>query len=93
MKSDTMIGRRNTISSNSSTSKFWPFHFKSSSFGSTVAIQKLRETRWFTQDEENLFCSVIECGFIVEVHDENNENSWYGLTDFSVKKGMNNKYY
>lgn len=86
MKGDTMIGRRNTISANT-TSKFWPFHFKSSSFGSTVAIQKLRETRWFTQDEENLFCSVIECGFIVEVHDENVENSWYGVADFTVKKG------
>lgn len=82
--STTMIGRRNTISN--SPSKFWPFHFKSSSFGSTVAIQKLRETRWFSQDEENLFCSVIECGFIVEVHDENNENSWYGVVDFNVKK-------
>lgn len=86
MKIETMLGRRNTISS-SSSGKFWPFSFKSSSFGSTVAIQKLRETKWFGEDEERIFCSVVESGFIVEVHDENRENNWFGIVDFSVKKG------
>uniref|UniRef100_A0A336M2S9 CSON010913 protein n=2 Tax=Culicoides sonorensis TaxID=179676 RepID=A0A336M2S9_CULSO len=85
MKIETMLGRRNTISS-SSSGKFWPFSFKSSSFGSTVAIQKLRETKWFGEDEERIFCSVVESGFIVEVHDENRENTWYGIVDFNVKK-------
>lgn len=86
MKIETMIGRRNTISS-SSSGKFWPFSFKSSSFGSTVAIQKLRETKWFGAEEERIFCAVVESGFIVEIHDENKENTWFGIVDFSVKKG------
>lgn len=52
-----------------------------------MAIQKLRETKWFGEDEERIFCSVVESGFIVEVHDENRENNWFGIVDFSVKKG------
>lgn len=91
MKIETMLGRRNTISS-SSSGKFWPFSFKSSSFGSTVAIQKLRETKWFGEDEERIFCSVVESGFIVEINDESRENNFFGIVDFSVKKGRHKIY-
>ncbi|XP_037936732.1 uncharacterized protein LOC119670525 [Teleopsis dalmanni] len=36
-------------------------------FGSSVAVQKLRESKWFHRDEQRIFCAVIECGFIVEM--------------------------
>lgn len=32
-----------------------------------VATQKLRESKWFLQDEERLVCAVVESGFIVEL--------------------------
>lgn len=36
-------------------------------FGSSVAVQKLRESKWFKQAEQRIFCAVVECGFIVEI--------------------------
>uniref|UniRef100_T1PCV2 Lecithin retinol acyltransferase n=1 Tax=Musca domestica TaxID=7370 RepID=T1PCV2_MUSDO len=36
-------------------------------FGSSVAVQKLRESKWFTREEQRIFCAVVECGFIVEL--------------------------
>ncbi|XP_055383802.1 uncharacterized protein LOC129613657 isoform X2 [Condylostylus longicornis] len=44
-------------------------------FGSTVAVQKLRESKWFNSDEQRIFCAVIECGFIVEIRGEQNSTS------------------
>lgn len=70
--------RRNSFTasepaSKSPPTKWWFFGSKlkpSASYGGsthTVAIQKLRESKWFNQDEERLFCAVIESGFIVEL--------------------------
>ncbi|GBP35315.1 hypothetical protein EVAR_20688_1 [Eumeta japonica] len=39
-------------------------------FGSSVAIHKLRETKWFKHDEQNILCAVLESGFILEVRAE-----------------------
>ncbi|XP_068158770.1 uncharacterized protein l(1)G0469 [Drosophila tropicalis] len=39
----------------------------STTFGSSVAVQKLRESKWFKAEEQRIFCAVVECGFIVEV--------------------------
>nr|XP_016925529.2 uncharacterized protein LOC108006516 isoform X1 [Drosophila suzukii] len=36
-------------------------------FGSSVAVQKLRESKWFKSEEQRIFCAVVECGFIVEI--------------------------
>ncbi|XP_017025220.1 uncharacterized protein l(1)G0469 isoform X1 [Drosophila kikkawai] len=36
-------------------------------FGSSVAVQKLRESKWFKPAEQRIFCAVVECGFIVEI--------------------------
>ncbi|XP_013111559.1 uncharacterized protein LOC106090052 [Stomoxys calcitrans] len=36
-------------------------------FGSSVAVQKLRESKWFKSDEQRIFCAVVESGFIVEL--------------------------
>ena len=58
----------------------------------TVATQKLRESKWFEQDEERLFCAVIESGFIVEImqKEQNNNNdenkSHYGIVSVETKK-------
>lgn len=65
--------------------------------GSThkVATQKLRESKWFEQDEERLFCAVIESGFIVEImQKELNNNKYlddenkshYGIVSVEAKK-------
>lgn len=68
-----------------------------SAFGSstTVATQKLRESKWFDQNEERLFCSVVEGGFIVEimqkdqsmaVNDGEELKSHFGIVSIEVKK-------
>lgn len=71
------------------TSKIKP----STSFGGsihTVAIQKLRESKWFEQDEERLFCAVIESGFIVEIVQKEQSiteyKSHYGVVSVEAKK-------
>lgn len=43
---------------------------KKQRFGSTVAIHKLRETKWFKHDEQNILCAVLESGFVLEVRAE-----------------------
>lgn len=56
----------------------------------TVAIQKLRESKWFQQDEERLFCAVIESGFIVEIvqtiQKVDETKSHYGVVSVEAKK-------
>lgn len=69
--------------------KWW--HFMSGKLGKnsgcTVAIRKLRESKWFRGDEERLFCAVIESGFIVEVTNDNIESKpWYGIVSVENKK-------
>uniref|UniRef100_A0A8W7PSB4 Uncharacterized protein n=1 Tax=Anopheles coluzzii TaxID=1518534 RepID=A0A8W7PSB4_ANOCL len=59
------------------------------SFGSSVAIQKLRESKWFDAGEERIFCAVIENGFIVEVRrpaDPAATDSWFGVVSIELKK-------
>ncbi|XP_077297523.1 lethal (1) G0469 NlpC/P60 domain-containing protein isoform X2 [Arctopsyche grandis] len=43
------------------------FSPKKSRFGSSVAIHKLRESKWFRHDEQGILCAVLESGFIVEI--------------------------
>lgn len=58
----------------------------SSSFGSSVAIQKLRESKWFDAGEERIFCAVIEDGFLVELRHPVTGESWYGVAAIETKK-------
>ncbi|CAH0729476.1 unnamed protein product, partial [Brenthis ino] len=39
-------------------------------FGSSVAIHKLRESKWFKHEEQNILCAVLESGFVLEVRAE-----------------------
>uniref|UniRef100_W8BMH2 Uncharacterized protein n=2 Tax=Ceratitis capitata TaxID=7213 RepID=W8BMH2_CERCA len=50
-------------------------HSKTTTFGSSVAVQKLRESKWFKRDEQRIFCAVVECGFIVEVRSSSSTNN------------------
>lgn len=70
--------RRNSLGSESTSksppkSHWWFFTSKlksADSYGGSnqhVATQKLRESKWFHQDEERLFCAVVETGFIIEL--------------------------
>lgn len=47
-------------------------------FGSSVAIHKLRESKWFNHNEDKILCSVVENGFILEkkFKDDNLDNEW-----------------
>jgi len=94
--------RRNSFNGPDSTSKsppkshWWFLTSKlkpaASTFGSshTVATQKLRESKWFEQDEERLFCAVIESGFIVEIVQKDQSisecKSHYGVVSVEPKK-------
>lgn len=44
--------------------------------GSFVMGQKLRESKWFQHNEMNVFCAVVETGFIVQLK-ENDDH--YGI--------------
>ena len=93
----TIPPRRNSLNApelatKSPTQKWWHFSSKlkptNTYGGSTVAVQKLRESKWFNQDEERLFCSVIEGGFIVEMvtNINNDSKSLYGVVSVDHKK-------
>lgn len=43
------------------------FSPKKHRFGSSVAIHKLRETKWFKHEEQGVLLAVVESGFIVEI--------------------------
>lgn len=60
----------------------------SSSFGSSVAIQKLRESKWFDAGEERIFCAVIEDGFLVELRHPVTGETWYGVAAIETKKSI-----
>lgn len=57
------------------------------SFGSSVAVQKLRESKWFGPDESRIFCAVIECGFIVETREGKENGGWFGVVHCKTSKG------
>ena len=76
------------------SSKWWPFSstqklLKNPYYGSHVAVQKLRESKWFKQDEERLFCAVVESGFILEMinKDLTEAKPSYGVVSVEPKKG------
>lgn len=56
-------------------------------FGSSVAVQKLRESKWFAPDESRIFCAVIECGFIVETREGQENDGWFGVVNCKTSKG------
>lgn len=56
-------------------------------FGSSVAVQKLRESKWFGPDESRIFCAVIECGFIVETREGQENDGWFGVVNCKTTKG------
>lgn len=60
------------------------------SFGSSVAVQKLRESKWFGPDESRIFCAVIECGFIVETREGKENGGWFGVVNCKTSKGKHN---
>lgn len=85
--------RRNSL--NISFSKWWTPNAgnasnsgKRASFSSTVAIQKLRESKWFDPGEERIFCAVVEAGFIVELRHPETGESWFGVAAIETKKSM-----
>lgn len=57
-------------------------------FGSSVAVQKLRESKWFGQDESRIFCAVIECGFVVETREGQENDGWFGVVICKTSKGI-----
>lgn len=64
---------------------YLPNNIRKMSIG-TVAVQKLRESKWFQKNEERLFCAVIEYGFIVEF--TYNKEDWFGIITHKIKKGI-----
>lgn len=63
-----------------------------STFGSSVAIHKLRESKWFTHNETKIFCSVVESGFILEKRndvEENEDDHQWGIAWWKSGYGKN----
>lgn len=69
-----------------------------------IATQKLRESKYFREDEERLFCAVIETGFIVEMkietttHDHQNtetkshqQQHYFGIVSVESKKSKHTR--
>lgn len=74
-----------TNSNNNNSSSTPNNHLKH--FGSSVAVQKLRESKWFGPDESRIFCAVIECGFIVETREGQENDGWFGVVNCKTSKG------
>lgn len=57
-----------------------------------IATQKLRESKWFKENEQKIVCAVMETGFIVEIKLESSQDkieptqSHYGIISVELKK-------
>lgn len=69
--------------------KWWPMPGgnNKTTFGSSVAVQKLRESKWFGPEEQRIFCAVVEYGFIVEIRSDQENNGWFGVVVCKSSKG------
>lgn len=84
-----------TNSSVLSSMKWWPTNTnttnadskKPQGFGSSIAVQKLRESKWFNQDESRVLCAVIESGFIIETKEGQENDGWFGVVQCKTAKG------
>lgn len=63
-----------------------------------IATQKLRESKWFKENEQKIVCAVMETGFIVEMKLESAQDktvetelthSHYGIISVELKKSKN----
>lgn len=99
LRTESMIEHRRSsltqISPPVKSSKWWPFSssqklLKNPYYGSHVAVQKLRESKWFKEDEERLFCAVVESGFVLEMINDSliEGKSSYGVVSVEPKKGL-----
>lgn len=61
-------------------------------FGSTIAAQKLRESKWFGPEESRILCAVVECGFIVEIKEGQENEGTFGVVNFKTVKGLYYSY-
>lgn len=69
------------------------FHLRNSEgvkrSGSFVIGQKLRESKWFTHSELNIFCAVVETGFLIE--HKNGDNIQWGVAIWAPTFGKSHK--
>lgn len=79
LRTNSVIGAMKWWSSNNNN--------KQQTFGSAIAGQKLRESKWFGVDESRILCAVIECGFIVETRDGQENDGWFGVAICKTSKG------
>lgn len=75
--------------------KWWPTNNNNTStsgqhFGSSIAIQKLRESKYFKPEESKILCAVIESGFIIETKEGQENDGWFGVVQCKTTKGMFN---
>lgn len=85
-----MEQKKNILRSNSvfGALKWWSVNNNcKQTFGSAIAGQKLRESKWFSIDESRILCAVIECGFIVEAFEEQENLGWFGVAICKTSKG------
>lgn len=72
--------------------KWWPTNTNNTStsghtFGSSIAIQKLRESKYFKPEESKILCAVIESGFIIETKEGQENDGWFGVVQCKTTKG------
>lgn len=48
---------------------------KTAVFSSSITVHKLRESKWFKNNESNILLSVVESGFILEKRNSLNNNN------------------
>ncbi|XP_037048870.1 uncharacterized protein LOC119083283 [Bradysia coprophila] len=77
LRTSSVIGAMKWWSSNNNNKQ---------TFGSAIAGQKLRESKWFGVDETKILCAVIECGFIVETREGQENNGWFGVAICKTSK-------
>lgn len=75
--------------------KWWPTNSSNTSsstssaqgFGSSIAVQKLRESKYFKPEESKILCAVVESGFIIETKEGQENDGWFGVVQCKTTKG------
>lgn len=84
-----MEPKKNILRANSviGALKWWSSNNNKQQFGSSIVGQKLRESKWFGVDESRILCAVIECGFIVETREGQENDGWFGVAICKTSRG------
>lgn len=86
-RTNSVIGSMKWWPTNSSNSSSTRSTSSAQGFGSSIAVQKLRESKYFKPEESKILCAVVESGFIIETREGQENDGWFGVVQCKTTKG------